>query len=73
MRSFTSRLPSTWVATSTEVSVYPAWHRPQSGFAVCGAGGGAPWQVPHASCVPSTVVHEGVLFEPPWPTEPPWQ
>ncbi len=38
----------------------------------CGAGGGTPWHVPHAACVPFTVVHTGVFRLPP-PSVAPWQ
>jgi hypothetical protein len=31
----------------------------------CGAGGGAPWQLPHWLCVPSTSVQVGFGFAPP--------
>ena len=31
----------------------------------CGAGGGKAWQVPHAACVPSTIVQMGAVFVPP--------
>src|SRR5512140_769347 len=73
VRSFTSRTPFTCVASCTVDCVYPAWQRPQSGFAVWGGGGGAPWQLPHASCVPSTLVHDGVVFDPPAARLAPWQ
>src|SRR5215471_3539638 len=31
----------------------------------CGGGGGMPWQLPQAACVPSTRVQVGVVFVPP--------
>jgi hypothetical protein len=39
----------------------------------CDPPGGRPWQVPQASCVPSTVVHVGAVIEPPAASVPPWQ
>ena len=40
----------------------------------CAAGGGRPWQVPQAACVPSTLVQVGVVSEPPpLAMVPPWQ
>jgi hypothetical protein len=48
------------------------WHEPQSVLVGCGAGGGKPWQVPHAFCVPSSCVHVGVFSVPPASVGP-WQ
>ena len=50
----------------------PGWHELQFVFCACGAGGGTPWQVPHAAWVPSTFVQRGVLLRPP-PSVAPWQ
>ena len=36
-------------------------------------GGGAPWQVPQASCEPSTRVQVGFVLVPPALSVPPWQ
>ena len=46
---------------------------PGTVLVVCGAGGGIPWQVPQAACVPLTVVQVGVLLVPPAPSVAPWQ
>ncbi len=68
-----SSLPSTCVSRFTVVCVYPAWHEAQLVLAGCGAGGGAPWQVPHAACVPFTTVQLGSTLLPPACSVAPWQ
>src|SRR5512139_3504843 len=61
----TSTVPSMWragaVITSPPPAVIVSWHRPQSEVVGCGGGGGAPWHEPHCVCVPSTLVHSGVV------------
>src|SRR5690242_21078525 len=52
----------------------PGWQELQAVLWACGAGGGKPWQLPHCACVPSTLVHTGVMAAPPFTApDPPWQ
>src|SRR5262249_30189071 len=69
----TSTLPLMW---SSGYEILPAakapgfidgWHRPQSWFCGCGAGGGVPWHAPHWLWLPSTFVHIGWVIVPPAP------
>src|SRR5512133_1054557 len=68
----TSMFPLTCVAGFTLVAVYPRWQVPHAGLSGCGGGGGEPWHVPHAACVPSTTVQIGAAFVPPESVVP-WQ
>ena len=68
---FTCRPPATSMAPAA-VTV-SGWQRLHSESAGCGAGGGFPWQVPHAVCPLPTSVQTGSVFVPPAARVAPWQ
>src|SRR5512140_1961247 len=72
----TSTTPLIWLSGSRKLSEFSSmvgWQDAQLLPVGCGGGGGAPWQLPHADCEPSTRVHVGVGLVPPhaaWPWQP---
>src|SRR5512142_2703277 len=69
----TSSFPSMWSARFTVPAPYPSWQLPHDGFCECGGGGGAPWHVPQAAWLPSTLVQVGAVIVPPAASVAPWQ
>jgi hypothetical protein len=67
----TSTAPLTWFAALTVELVYPVWQLPQAEFWMWGAGGGEPWQVPHAAAATPPVQERELVA--PEPVKLPWQ
>ena len=72
-----SRVPFTCLPPATSMTpaavTVSGWQRLHAGFAGCGAGGGFPWQVPHAVWPSPTFVQTGRVFVPPAASVAPWQ
>ena len=64
----TSTTPLMWLSGSRNViepSSIVGWQDAHLVSVGCGAGGGAPWQLPQVACEPSTRVQVGVGWAPP--------